>query len=176
LQIAATNAVGASANAANRLAKANERQLRAYLSVNVGTVIFQNETISQPFVVLPDCVNDGQTPAHEMSYNARANILPYPLPDDFDFPMKPEQAIITSSAVVGPHRSFQLGAALDRFCDADEVDNIRWGKYERLYVYGTVRYRDAFGEPRWTNFCQSYRWRPDGTPLGENTKQHNDAT
>jgi hypothetical protein len=176
LTILSVNAAAASANASSRLAKASKRQLRAYLSVNTGIVIFQDEMKAQPFVVLPDCMNDGQTPAHEVSYNARADILPYPLPDDFNFPEKSEQAVVTSTAVVGPHRNFQLGAALDRFCDADEMNRILHGKSERLYVYGTVRYKDAFGNPRLTNFSQSYQWRSDGTPLGENTKHHNDAT
>lgn len=170
------NAAGVSANAASRLAKATERQLRAYIGVHTGVVILQDEMKAQPFVVLPDCINDGQTPAYEMSYNARVDILPYPLPDDFGFPMKPEQAAVTSTAVVGPHKPYQLGAKLDRFCDADELNRIGYGKSERLYIYGTVRYKDAFGEQRWTNFSQSYQWRSDGTPLGENTKHHNDAT
>jgi hypothetical protein len=176
LTLLTVNAAATSANAASRLAKATERQLRAYISVRTERVVEQNEDFGQPFVVLPDCTNDGQTPAHDVCYNARADVLPYPLPDDFDFPMKPEQAAITSTAVVGPRGSFQIGAVLDRFCDRNEIGQLIHGKTRRLYCYGTVRYRDAFGEIRHTNFCQSIQLRSDGTPLGENTKHHNDAT
>jgi hypothetical protein len=175
LTLLSVNAAGTSANAASRLAKATERQLRAYISVSTGTVIFQDDPL-QPFVVLPDCINDGQTPAYAMSYNMRVDVLPYPLPDNFGFPMRQEQAVITSTAVVTPRRTFQLGASLDRFLDQDEISQIMHGKELRLYGYGTVRYSDAFGESRYTNFSQSYVWKRDGTPLGENTKHHNDAT
>jgi hypothetical protein len=45
-----------------------------------------------------------------------------------------------------------------------------------IYVYGTIRYRDAFREPRFTNFCYSVLyWSKRGTPLWHNTNRHNES-
>lgn len=152
------------------------RQLRAYLCVNTDVVIFQDDTIQQRFVVLPELINAGQTPAHNVFYNGRADVLPYPLPDNFAFPMTAEQKAVTSAGQIGPGQKVKLGAAVDRLYASAEVEDIRRAVEKRLYMYGTVYYVDALGDHQTTNFCQSYRWRPDGQPLSENTRHHNDAT
>jgi hypothetical protein len=62
------------------------RQLRAYLCVNFYGAIFQNREQEFPrFEVRLQLVNVGPTPRYKVSYKARADVLPFPLPDDFSF-------------------------------------------------------------------------------------------
>lgn len=173
---AATKAAAAAERTVNTMEDTAERQLRAYISVSLDTVIFQNAAKRQPFVVFCDLKNSGQTPARSMFYNARADMLPYPLPEDFDFPMRPEQEFTTSTGTVGTDETFKIAATVDRFYNWSELVAIRRGKTRRLYMYDTIHYRDIFGKPQYTDFSQSIIWRPDGVPLAENTKHHTNAS
>jgi hypothetical protein len=47
---------------------------------------------------------------------------------------------------------------------------------KKMYVFGTIYYRDAFGEERRTNFCQYGMWEINGRLSVRNTERHNDAT
>src|SRR6266566_3435977 len=68
------------------------QQMRAYLCVIIGSGIYQDRPNKLKFEAKPTLVNAGHTPAHKVSYRAKAAILPVPLPDDFAFPL-PDEAI-----------------------------------------------------------------------------------
>ena len=151
-------------------------QMRAYLSVRFGGLVKQDNATPYPFEVRMILANTGHTPAHEVSYSAAVDILPVPLPDDFAFPYRDAPEVTTSAGMLGPQQIFSMQARLDRMLTADEINEISAGIGRRLHIYGTVRYRDAFGEARYTNFSQRVEWLRGDQFMGMNTRRHNDAT
>lgn len=136
-----------------------QKQMRAYLVVEVGSGIFQDEKQSR-FGVLPILVNSGFTPAHAVTYWAKAEIFPFPLPENLGL-AKPT-APPTHSMVLGPKQSFQINAFLDYPVSDAEVLPLKQGLVRRLYIWGEVRYKDVFDEDHTTEFCQSVYWTPNG--------------
>jgi hypothetical protein len=57
----------------------------------------------------------------------------------------------------------------------EEIAEITTGIGRKLYIYGTVRYKDAFGHRRYTNFCQFSVWDRGGNYSGINSPRHNGA-
>lgn len=151
----------------------SQRQLRAYLSIVPGEVIWQNERNMDPFEFHPFMINDGQTPAHDVTYNAAVELLPFPLPADFNFPLPP--LAYPSVSVIGPHQNkFMIIPALRRFT-MNELHEILLHGSMRLYVYGTVTYRDVFTEVWYSNFCFTFNWGSLGSPVHMTSHVHNDA-
>ncbi len=139
------------------------QQMRAYLTVTINNGIFQERTRNLKFDVRPTLSNSGNTPAHKITYWANADILPYPLPDDFQLP--PAKNKIQSSYVLGPHQNVVLNAIVDDFVPDEDVKNIKLGKERRAYIWGEVSYIDAFGDSHRTKFSHSIYW------LGEEEKE-----
>ncbi len=177
----AANAMEKSANAAT-IASENvvvvtqrtAQQMRAYLCVNIGSAAYQDANLV--FEGKPILLNTGQTPAHQVGYVAKADVLPFPLPPNFTFPsIEHEQQ---GFGVLGPHQNFILSAIVSvRYPDA-EVNLIKYGQGRSLYMWGTVTYKDVFGEARFTNFCHRLIWIPGPsgeTVFGVYLPQHNDA-
>jgi hypothetical protein len=148
------------------------RLLRAYLCVNFGAAIFQRPETNFRFEVRFQLVNAGQTPAYKVAYKAHAAILPFPLPEDFDFSLPNVPA--GSESTLGHGQHLIMSGAVDRLYSEDQVAEIRSG-LKRLYLFGTATYEDVYRVPRYTNFCMSTVWFPDQTSMGVFTKRHNDA-
>src|SRR5574337_603610 len=83
------------------------QQMRAYLSVNIGVAIYQERDKGLKFEAKPLILNTGHTPAHKVSYRAKAGILSVPLPDDFSFPLDEK---VIGAAVLGPQQHFITSA------------------------------------------------------------------
>lgn len=150
------------------------RQLRAYISIAPGEVIEQNERGTESFEFHPNIVNDGQTPAHDLIFNATVDLLPFPLPQNFNFPLPPLNA--PSVSVLGPRQSkFMISFSLRRFT-IDELHEILLHGNQRLYLYGTVTYTDVFADTRYTNFCFTIQWGSRGGAIYITNQYHNDAT
>jgi hypothetical protein len=153
------------------------RQLRAYLGVAIGHAIYQETSNNKRFEALPILINYGFSPAHKVAYWARAEILPFPLPPDFDFTQRSELA--SFAFTLHPRQELILNAFVDGLVDESEVEDIKRGDNKRLTIYGTVFYEDIFGLRRQTNFCQSIRWitAADGSSrvAGTYHNRHNDA-
>lgn len=62
------------------------KQLRAYLTVIIGTAIYQDREDGKVFEGKVLLVNNGFTPARNIRHWSKAGILPFPLPDDFTLP------------------------------------------------------------------------------------------
>lgn len=160
---------------ANTMKDTAERQLRAYLSVMVGTALSQDRAQGRKFKGMPRVINMGQTPAHKVAYNSNAAIMPSELPVDFTFPLPGETS---GSGVLGPHQTFDMGKAVVDFCPDAEVDDIKIGKGKILYIWGIITYTDVFGNPWHTKFCQSFTFARDGEEeivFGFYNDRHNDA-
>lgn len=132
------------------LVERTNQQLRAYLSVQIGTGIYQDANLL--FEVRPQLVNVGQTPALKVRYAAKTDILPFPLPKDFAFPALHEPG--ATFGVLAPHQNFIMNAAINRRLSDEQAQAVKpcLGN-ERLCIWGTVFYDDAFGNARHTNFA-----------------------
>ncbi len=150
-----------------------QTQMRAYVSVVIGTALYQERERGLKFEGKPLIVNTGHTPAHNIGYRTRAAILPVALPENFPFPLPQE---ITGAAVLGPQQNFGIGAAVKEFCRDDIVEIVKAGLDRALHVWGVITYDDIFGARHQTRFWQIMRWSPDGIISGSYGPRHNDAT
>src|SRR5450759_563480 len=80
------NAMGDVAKALAVDAETGRANVRAYLTVALGGVIPQNKETSFRYEVRMTIQNVGNTPAYNVRSNAHADLLPSPLPDDFQLP------------------------------------------------------------------------------------------
>jgi hypothetical protein len=149
------------------------RLLRAYLCVNFGAAGFQKPETNFRFEVRAQLFNAGQTPGYKVGYKAHAEILPFPLPSDFTFPLPDSPT--GSESTLGYGQQLILAGVVDRLCSEEEVAEIRSG-LKRLYIFGTATYEDVYQVSRYTNFCFSVLWLDDGSSMGVYTKRHNDAS
>lgn len=132
-------------------------QMRAYLTVNIGSAYYQERDKNVMFGGVPRLINTGQTPAHNVSYTASAAIYPVPLPDPELFSLLCESKP-KGSAVLGPHQEFTLTALIDGFIDDNDVNNVKFNNQKALYMWGKVTYDDIFGEQHTTTFCHQIIW------------------
>jgi len=148
------------------------QQMRAYLCVVIGGGIFQDRPNNLKFEAKPRLINAGHTPAHKVSYKAKAAIMPVPLPNDFTFPL-PDEAV--GSSLLGAQQIAFLSGVVDDYCNDGEVEDIKAGKDKTLVIWGIVNYEDVFGESHFTRFCQTTNWTKDNTVTGFYIDRHNDA-
>jgi hypothetical protein len=149
----------------------SKRELRAYLTVVIGTGVFQERRDEDKggdlkFESDPLLVNTGRTPARRITFKARAAIMPVPLPNGINLPDAPDEGI--GGNILGPQQNANLFAIVDGFCADKDVDSIKYGKGDKgLYVWGRVTYEDVFGEDHFTLFCQHIYW-----DLGDKVRGH----
>jgi hypothetical protein len=95
--------------------------------------------------------NSGHTPAREISMHARANILPYPLPDGFDLDLHDGGgAGLTIGAQTATPYPFPIRARTS----PEEIEQLRSGKFA-FYVMLGVYYTDVFNRRHTTILCSS---------------------
>jgi hypothetical protein len=154
-----------------------ERQLRAYIHTLGKDFLVQGDEHAR-FVNRFSVVNAGQTPAYKLKIDSVVKILPRPLPDNFAFDFIPEGKN-RSMMMVGPGRSVGHDSLADAILSDEEMISImRSDSGVRLYSFGTIRYEDCFGHPRFTNFCYFLEWEvtTEGYSFSVHpTEQHNDA-
>ena len=149
------------------------RQLRAYLCVNFNAAGFQNPETKFLYEVNLHLINVGYTPGYKVSFRAQVDVLPFPLPADFAFPLP--DAPGGSESTLGHGQNLIMGGVVNRIYSEEEAAEIRTGRTKRLYIYGTANYEDAYHIQRYTNFCFSVIWLGDKGSMGVFTKRHNDA-
>jgi hypothetical protein len=149
-----------SAESISTLKQVTAQQMRAYVTVIVGNAIFQERGKGLKFAGKPRIVNTGHTPAHDVGFKINAAILPVPLPDNFNFPL-PETII--GAHVLGPGHFNDITGVVPDYIQDIEVNSVKLGIGKALYTWGIVTYKDVFGVPRETKFCQSLAWIGEGT-------------
>lgn len=135
------------------------RQLRAYLTVLVGNARYQDKQLR--FEALPLIFNTGQTPAYKVKYWARADVFPFPLPDEVILGI-PDNDPFMSEGTLGAQHNFTISGIVQHRVPEDEIEGIKAGHPSRVYVWGKVSYEDIFGKEWYTDFCQSIFWSVDG--------------
>jgi hypothetical protein len=159
---------------AERQRVVSELQSRAYLLVVFAVLVPQNRATGYRFEPRMGLVNNGNTPAYNVSFRTAADVCPFPLPADFAFPL-PDELSTRSISVIGPRQSKILSAVVPRLYSEEEEREIRDGVAQRIYIWGLVNYTDAFNIDRFVRFSQSFIWLSDGNAMSLDTTRHNDA-
>jgi hypothetical protein len=176
MEVVAENMGKSAATAAESVATLKDRtalQLRAYLTVIIGGATYQDRSKSLKFDARPLLVNNGNTPAYNVSYAANASILPVPLPPDHKFTYEEESP---HGSVVGAHQNSIMGAVVPDYVDDATVENIKLAIGSALYVWGVMSYKDVFDELHQNHFCQQIYWQSDGKIAGFYVRGLNDAS
>ncbi len=155
-----------------------ERQLRAYVFPKDDSAIsvVQGPSTTRPFEVNVAVKNYGQTPAHDVVASAWVGLDEWPLKDTFNFD-GPPSAEPVAKALIPPGATSHYHTGSARPLTTEELASVNSGRL-RLYIYGNVKYVDAFKKPRVTNFC--YASSTEGskgykTAIAK-SHLHNDAT
>jgi hypothetical protein len=150
-------------------------QLRAYMSVVFLACLQQDRTKDFKFEVQSNLQNNGNSPAIAASTASALRVLPFPLPADVDLTVP--FVDFDAAANFPPHSApMYIRTILPDFLTEEEIAEIKAGDKKRLYVYGTTKYKDVFGESHFTNFCWSIGWNFNGKAIATNVARHNDAT
>lgn len=132
------------------------RQSRAYVFVDQSEIRqFGWDQPPEAWLLLK---NMGTTPAYQVRRRAHIGLSRYPC-TSFETPAWPAQI---AKSDLGPGGEIQFGPiALDRKLTNEETDKVVKGEYA-IYVWGEVKYLDAFGEGQEMEF--RYYFRGNGTP------------
>ncbi|HUY68237.1 MAG TPA: hypothetical protein VMV79_02935 [Alphaproteobacteria bacterium] len=171
---AAKDSADAMKNVATIIDKNGRKQMRAYLSIITGNCFPQNREKNTKYEIRIFIKNTGFTPAHAVYCAFRIKIFPFPLPEDVDLSLPPAPVSETAGHIAtGQHNYFT--AWLDDFISDETIEEIKGLRGKALYLYGTVKYKDVWGESCYTNFCQMALWDSDGNYNTLNVNRHNDA-
>jgi hypothetical protein len=152
------------------------KQMRAYVTVDVGRAIYQDATLR--FEAIPIITNNGLTPATNVCFKILAEIK------DGSHAAPPIQFadigdLMTNDIGLAPRQSFTIRRVVhDRVPDSD-VNEIMQGNPRRLYAWGKVTYGDVYGGSWERNFCLSYWFAKVGDEVkvfGNFHPEHNNAT
>jgi len=164
--------VGISREIADRQKQITELQSRAYLGVQFLGVAPQNRDTGVTFEPRVNLVNLGNTPAYDVKYSTRADVLASPLDAGFDFPL-PE--LTPTSSFIAPRLSKTLGSHVPHILSEEDSAQVLLGTPRRIFMWGYITYKDAFGIERFVRFSQSYFMLTNKTWMSTDTNRHNDA-
>jgi hypothetical protein len=174
----AARSANAMENIATTMKTGNRAIMRAYLVVTIGTALYQERRgpgqTDLKFEGRGSLLNTGNTPARNVRIRTEADILPIPIPKDFQFPL-PEQSETKDAGIVGAHQTYIVGGTVKDFVPDAEVPLIKEGSRKALCIWGLITYDDVFGESHHTKFGQWLTWYPNGTLFGYYIPGQNDA-
>jgi hypothetical protein len=125
----------------------NQAALRAYLTVLIGSAIYQEKIEGMEdriFEAKPMLLNTGNTPARNLCMKKAAGILPIPISEDFKFPLPDEW--ITDVGAVGAHQNYTMSEMLNYKVPWEEVGAIKRGPV-KLSASGVSLLMKMFSEP-----------------------------
>jgi hypothetical protein len=155
----------------DRQKQVTELQSRAYISIEFVGVVPQDPKTKIRFEPRVNLVNLGNTPAYNVRFAATADVLPFPLPPDFKFPLsKP-----IGGSFIGPRMKKICARVVPKLYPAIEADQIRTGVGQRVFAWGRAEYEDAFGITRFTIWGMSFYWLNDGSVMSTDTLSHNNS-
>lgn len=162
---------------ANTIKDGNKAIIRAYLTVQVGRGIYQQKRgpgqTDLKFEAKPMLLNTGMTPARRVRCRIASDVLPNPIPDDFQYPIPPEAK--QGDGFLGAHQGAEMSSVLDRMVPDGDVTHIKEGFGMSFCVWGMVTYEDIFGKAHTTKFAQQLLWLPDGNVFGFFVPGQNDS-
>jgi len=154
-----------------------EKQLRAYLFLD-------NELPIDPFRIaagepphgMVNIKNFGQTPAYDIVCQRGAFDGPWPIPDNFEFP-----ADDTTEWAGGATLAPGVSTSFPIFKEGPVVSQAAFNEImsggTAFYIWGRIKYRDAFGHQQHTNFCIAIDPMAESPEHGlRRSHRHNDAS
>lgn len=163
---AARRSAEAAKNAVELSDKTAERQLRAYVYIKDATMIHGGDNeVWEADITLR---NFGQTPAYEVT--SPCSFFPTMKAEKYTFKEPPKDLVLVPSDM-GPGQELHILVASDKPVAPADAALFRRGDAV-IFVYGSVKYRDAFGHPRFTDFRLKYRPPAsfDAAPEGNKSK------
>jgi hypothetical protein len=151
-----------------------ERQLRAYI---VAKAVDANMSGSDSAVMVTVKIvikNTGQTPAHDLRIVSKTELLPHPIKMPFNFTLisGPDP----SASLLGSNESIESESEPNEPFDGNAMMVAAEPESgARIYTWGTITYRDVFGNNQWTNFCSSLIFR-ESEYVAHASGHHNDAS
>lgn len=149
------------------------KQMRAYLAFDTALCVPQDDITKWRFEVRFFIKNFGHTIANAVNVKSVLQIMEAPLPDSIDLNLPVEEN--KAAANITPGQVFYFRASLDRMLTEQEIVEIKKTGTRVMYLYGTIRYEDIFGDVHYTNFCKSCSWDIKDNFLTTNVPRHNDA-
>jgi hypothetical protein len=144
-----------------------KRQLRAYLwrNADVDRMTAQIVGFAPEYAIDDQIFNSGQTPAYGVHCWARMAPFDSDLPEGFEFEKAPRQ-IEGPRFVINPGSTHTHHVVTEQIT-TDDVDDVRQGA-KRLYLWGEIRYEDAFQCPHNVWFRLFFRVydNADGQTMG----------
>jgi hypothetical protein len=124
-------------------------QLRAYLVVDTCEITILRAGV--PVEASVRIVNVGQTPAIDVHYQTGVSILDYPTNA---LPTRPSRQDVNNSV----HRFFiskasEIVKQSSQNLSSEDIRTIGEGMARRIYVHGSIFYRDVFKHEHSTRFC-----------------------
>ena len=127
-----------------------ERQLRAYVYVRSPTITNLTTGSGDVDIIIP-IKNAGQTPAYDLTIRAEIEVRDYP--SSVSAITLPETGI--DNLTLGPASEYSYEFSMDPLTH-EQIAALN--KAKAVYVRGEIKYRDAFGAPRFTNFFSRKGW------------------
>jgi len=147
-------------------------QLRAYITTTPGECYRQGGVRGLRFECRPLILNTGQTPAYKVGAISNIKFLSIDEAKTFDFNLPPGDLTVTT---LGPSQSRFTQVIMDGRLSKQELRQFRRGTH-RLFVYGKISYRDAFGRGRYTHYCYVIGWwNKRHAAMWHHTNRHNDS-
>lgn len=134
--------VNISRDIADRQKLITELQSRGYLTIAFESMVPQNPAAGLRFAPHMRLENRGSTPAYNIRFATSADVLPFPLADDFAFPLPAEPPY--HSGTIGPGLHKILSAVVPKQYTDTEAGQIESGSGQRIVAWGIVKYQDAF--------------------------------
>ena len=124
----------------------SERQLRAYVMIDAVNV--ENLTIGGCPEARLTIKNSGQTPAFNLTHWARMGFYTFPLTS----PVPPRTTELLPPRPLAPGATVHVYTGISKELNSATLAALE-SRSHALYVAGEIRYDDAFGVPRETDFC-----------------------
>lgn len=140
------------------------RELRAYLCVECSLVVFTDENHRPVPEVQVTLKNFGQTPAYNVRGWIHTWIASYPLTEELPLP---EAGFPASNELLGPgaKRVWVNAVKTSPQIPPSDIGT----PIDTLYVYGEVRYCDAFGTQHYTKYRLIFGGNANGRRIREGT-------
>jgi hypothetical protein len=152
-----------------------ERQLRAYVSVEPGDGFRQSIKRKSLFEFRPIIVNNGSTPAKDVTVNSNVGITAPNIPANFDYGLARRPNPLASVTTIGSQRNKFHSAIFFRNVTLAEARALLKG-HLAFHVYGSVEYTDIFDRKRVSNFSfLIFVGQRRSTNIWHSTDRHNNS-
>jgi hypothetical protein len=150
-----------------------ELQSRAYLAILFEGMVPQDVSTGIRFEPRIRIENRGTTPAREIRFAMFADVQPFPLREDFAFPLPTQETGFSS--VIGPGLHKIINAVVPKLYSETEANQIIDGVGQRIVSWGIVRYKDAFQIARIVRFGLTHYRIGETQWMSMDTIGHNEA-